>query len=130
MFAAAPLVILAKNFRMIFDEPLRMVRQDEVLPVRQRLPQTLEGLAAHDDDVARGRLLEPFEILRQMPRDFAARANHVVQRHRGDGFEVFHERSFNAKTQRRKDSLCHVEESRISGNKHPPPAWHVLFANG
>jgi hypothetical protein len=26
-----------------------------------------------------------------MPRDFAARANHAVQRHRGDGFEVFHD---------------------------------------
>jgi hypothetical protein len=35
-------------------------------------------------------LFEPLEILRQMPRDFAARANHAVQRHCGDGFEVFH----------------------------------------
>jgi hypothetical protein len=25
-----------------------------------------------------------------MPRDFVPRANHAVQRHRGDGFEVFH----------------------------------------
>jgi hypothetical protein len=25
-----------------------------------------------------------------MPWDFAARANHAVQRHRGDGFEMFH----------------------------------------
>jgi hypothetical protein len=25
-----------------------------------------------------------------MPRDFVPRADHAVQRHRGDGFEVFH----------------------------------------
>jgi hypothetical protein len=25
-----------------------------------------------------------------MPRNFAARANHAVERHCGDGFEVFH----------------------------------------
>jgi len=33
---------------------------------------------------------EPLEILRQVPRDFVPRTDNAVQRHRGDGFEMFH----------------------------------------
>ena len=83
---------------MCLDEPLRMPRENHVLAVRQRLAEALKRLAPHHDDVAHRHFLEPLEILRQMPRDFAARANHAVQRHRGDGFEVFHHPIFNAKT--------------------------------
>ena len=35
-------------------------------------------------------MLEPFEILRQMPGDFIARTNRAVERHGGDGFEGLH----------------------------------------
>jgi len=107
--AAAPLVILPENFRMTFDEPLRMPRQDQILPVGQRLAQAFKRLASHDDDVAHRRFFEPLEILRQMPRDFAARANHAVQRHCNNGLEVFHEQSFNAKPQGRKDFLPRMD---------------------
>ena len=91
---AAPLVVLPENLRMAFDEPLRMPRQHHVLAVLQRLAEALERLAPHHDHVAHRHFLEPLEILRQMPRDFAARANHAVQRHRGDGFEMFHKSNF------------------------------------
>lgn len=90
IFSAAPFVILPENFRMLLDEPLRMPRQHEVFAVGQRPAEAFKRLAPHYDHVAHGRLLEPLEILRQMPRDFAARANHTVQRHRSNGFEMFH----------------------------------------
>ena len=89
IFSSTPFVVLPENLRMTFDEPLRMPRQDHVLAVRQRLAEALKRLAPHHDDVAHRHFLEPLEILRQVPRDFAARANHAVQRHCSDGFEMF-----------------------------------------
>ena len=79
VLAAAPFVVLPENFRMFFDEALRVPREDQIFTVRQRLAETLKCFAPHDDDVAHGRLFEPFEILRQMPRDFIARADDAVQ---------------------------------------------------
>src|ERR1035437_8666051 len=67
--------------------------QDNRFAIRQRLADGLKRFTPHDDDVAGGRLLEPLEILRQMPRDFVPRANHAVQRHGGDGVEGFHFKS-------------------------------------
>src|SRR5260370_37974174 len=52
----------------------------------------MKSFAAHHQDMADGHLLEPFEILREVPGDFASRANHAIERHRGYGFEIFHGR--------------------------------------
>jgi hypothetical protein len=90
IFAAAPFVVLAKDFRMRFDESLRVARQDQVFAIGQRSAQAFKRLAPDHDDVAHRRLLEPFEILRQMPRNPVFRANHPVQRHCRNGFVVFH----------------------------------------
>jgi predicted RNA-binding protein with RPS1 domain len=65
---------------------------DEQLKEEQKM---LDALKPGEDLVALqhafdASFFEPLEILRQMPRDFAVRANHAVQRHRGNGFEVFH----------------------------------------
>ena len=68
----------------------RGAREHDRGAVRQRLADGLEGLAPHDDDLAGGHLLEPLEILGQMPRDAVAGANHPIERHGGDGFEGFH----------------------------------------
>jgi len=89
MFAAAPFVVLAEDFRMVADEALGMPREDKVRAARQRVSQAFECLPSHDNNVADSHLLEPPKILRQMPRDLSIRANHAVQRHRRNGFEVF-----------------------------------------
>jgi len=83
-------MILPENFRVLFYQPPWMPCKNYVFTIRQRFAKTLKCLATHQNDFPDGLLLEPPETLRQMPRDFVARANHAVQRHRGDGFEMFH----------------------------------------
>ena len=88
--ATTPLLVLAEDFRVPSDHLPRMMREDQVGPVRQRFAQTFKRLSPHDDDISQGLFLEPLEVLRQMPRDLAGRADHTVQGHGGDGFEIFH----------------------------------------
>lgn len=64
--------------------------QDEGLAVRERFADGLKRFPAHHDDIAGGKLFEPLEIVGQMPGDFIFRANHAIERHGGDGLEVFH----------------------------------------
>jgi hypothetical protein len=90
ILAAAPFVILAEDFRVRFDEPLRVARQHQIFAIGQGAAQAFKRLAAHHNDVAHRHFLEPFEILRQMPRNPVFRANNPVQRHRRNGFVVFH----------------------------------------
>ena len=78
VFAAAPFVILAENFRMVPDQALGMPREDKVRAAWQRVAEAFKRFSSHDDDVPDGHLLEPPEILRQMPRDLSVRANHAV----------------------------------------------------
>lgn len=67
-------------------------RKDDGRAIGKRLANGLEGFAAHDDDVAGGHLLEPLEVLRQVPGDFVALADDAVEGHGGDGFELLHAR--------------------------------------
>lgn len=77
-FPAAPLMILAKNFRMIFDEALRMAREHHIFAAGQGIADAFEGPTSHHNDIAHRHLFEPLEILGQIPRDFALRSNHAV----------------------------------------------------
>src|SRR5205814_7544495 len=81
---------LAKETREFPLQRPWMPTQDNVDAIWQWCAKTLEGFSSDNDHVACGHFLEPFEILRQMPRDFVSRADHPVQRHRGDSFEVLH----------------------------------------
>jgi len=83
-------MVLPEDFRHTLDEPLRMLRQHEIFPGGQGTPQAFEGFPTHHDDIAHRHLLEPLEIIRQMPWDLPIRADHAVLRHRGNGLEVFH----------------------------------------
>src|SRR5256885_4515672 len=67
-----------------------MPTEHDVDPIGQRFAKTLEGFSSDDDDIALGHFLEPFKIIRQMPRNFVSRADDTVFRHRRDGFEVIH----------------------------------------
>src|SRR5713226_651228 len=64
--------------------------QDDRGAIGQRLAQGFEGFAAHDDDLTGRQLFEPLKILRQAPGDFVAAANHAIERHGREGFEMFH----------------------------------------
>ena len=77
-FPAAPFVVLAKNFRMLFDEALRMAREHHIFAAGQRVADAFEGLPPHHNDIAHGHLLKPLEVLGQIPWDFSLRANHAV----------------------------------------------------
>jgi hypothetical protein len=89
VFASAPFVVLAKDFRVMTNQALRMTGENEISAARQRVPQALKCFASHDDDVPHRLLPEPPEILRQMPGDLSIRADHAVERHRRYGFEMF-----------------------------------------
>jgi hypothetical protein len=91
---------LTKQFRMRPAEPDGVPRQNDIKAIRQRLAQAFERFSAHHHNVATGHLLEPFEILRQMPGNFVLRADHPVKRHGGYGFKVFH-RVFAPRTRNR-----------------------------
>src|SRR5260221_488539 len=58
--------------------------------IRQRFADRFKGLAAQDNHMPGGHLFEPLEILREMPRDSAALTDHPIERHRSDGFKLFH----------------------------------------
>ena len=97
--AAANEHIAAFRFRMKLgelryglDAGVRKARagNDDSGAIGQGSTDGFEGLAAHDDDVAGGHLLEPLEILRQVPGDFVAVADDPVEGHGGDGLEVLH----------------------------------------
>jgi len=80
----------AEHFGKITLQPAGVPAQNNVDTMGQRFAQAFKGFAPHDDHVARGQLLEPFEILRQMPWDLVAGADDAVLGHGGDGFEMFH----------------------------------------
>ena len=90
ILAAAPFVVLPENLRMRLNEALGMPRQHQIFAAGQRAAQAFKGFAANHHDVAQGHLLEPFEILGQVPGNFVSRTNDPVQRHCRDGFVVFH----------------------------------------
>src|SRR5262245_45142444 len=58
--------------------------------VGQWAPNRFERLAAHHQDVARRHLLEPLEILGQMPWDGVPSADHPVLAHGRNGLKMFH----------------------------------------
>lgn len=82
-------MVLAENFGMAFNEPLRMAREHQVFAAGQRAADAFKGLPPHHDNVAHRDLFEPFEIVRQVPGDFSCIPNHTVLRHRSDGFKMF-----------------------------------------
>src|SRR5258706_10012306 len=51
----------------------------------------MKSFTPHYEHVASGHLLEPLEILGQVPGNFPSRSNHAIERHRRDRFEVFHQ---------------------------------------
>src|SRR6185369_15529161 len=59
----------------------RASRYHDIGTVRQRLADRLPRLAAHDDRMAEGHLLEVFHVFRQVPRKLAAGADHPVFGH-------------------------------------------------
>ena len=60
------------------------------LAIRQRFTDRLKRFAPHHDDVSGGELFEPLKIFRQVPRNSVSGANHTIEGHCRDGFEVFH----------------------------------------
>jgi hypothetical protein len=58
---------------------------DDVGPVRQRATEAIEGLAAHEDELAGGEFLEPLEIFGQVPGDLVVAPDDAIERHGGDG---------------------------------------------
>src|SRR5205814_776524 len=64
-------------------------REDDGFTTGQRFADGLEGFPPHYEHLAHGNVLEPFEIFGQMPGNFIAVADDAVERHGGDGGEVF-----------------------------------------
>ena len=63
---------------------------DDRFAIRQRPPDGLERFAAHNNCVAGGDLLEPFEIVGQMPWNLVAAADDSIGGHGCDNFKALH----------------------------------------
>jgi len=62
--------------------------KNEISEIGFQLPQVRQDFVERPFIVARGG--PTVEVLRQMPREPAAHANHAIERHCGNGLEVFH----------------------------------------
>lgn len=68
----------------------RAAAHDDGFAVWQDAPDRFKRSPTHYDGVAGRHLLEPLEILGQMPRDFITVTDDSVQGHRRDRFRVLH----------------------------------------
>lgn len=97
-----------------FELQIGLTTDHKVQPPRQRPPERVPGLAAHDDRLAEGSGFEIFEILWQMPGHAVVDADNAITRQRRDQAE--RERCFHG-----------GEHSRATALEQP--GWGMLWTD-